>query len=100
MSESPENDECGYYFVDHSKRVIFWLDVFNISTLQVWDWVPGIETSSHVSEYSALPNMEEALTVVEMALEIEYWSVNFRMVGLSYSVWRALREHYQGFRMG
>jgi hypothetical protein len=52
MSESPENDECGYYFVDHSKRVIFWLDVFNISTLQVWDFVPGIETSSHVSEYS------------------------------------------------
>ncbi|KAJ7860912.1 hypothetical protein B0H13DRAFT_2568763 [Mycena leptocephala] len=70
MKESPENDECGYYFVDHCERVIFWLDFFNMS----------IETSSHVSEYPAPPNMVETLIVVEMALEIEYWSVEFRMV--------------------
>ncbi|KAJ7860901.1 hypothetical protein B0H13DRAFT_2073271 [Mycena leptocephala] len=75
-SECPSNDECGYYFVDHSKRVIFWLDVFDISTLQVWDFVPGIETSSHV----------------KMALEIEYWMhYEYFPVSMPMSS-RALRE--------
>jgi hypothetical protein len=99
MKESPENDECGYYFVDHSERVIFWLDVFNMSTLQIWYFVPGIETSSHVSECPAPLNMVETLTVVEMALEIEYWSVEFRMVSVSRGVSQNLTERYQGFRL-
>ncbi|KAJ7025545.1 hypothetical protein C8F04DRAFT_1127919 [Mycena alexandri] len=58
MREDPENDECGYYFVDHSERVIFWLDVFNMSTLPIWNLVPGIKSPSHV----------------KLGLEVEYWS--------------------------
>ncbi|KAJ7707938.1 hypothetical protein B0H16DRAFT_1633050 [Mycena metata] len=58
MREDPENDECGYYFVDHSERVIFWLDVFNMSTLPIWNLVPGIKSLSHV----------------KLGLEAEYWS--------------------------
>ncbi|KAJ7715525.1 hypothetical protein B0H16DRAFT_1615692 [Mycena metata] len=58
MREDPENDEHGYYFVDHSERVIFWLDVFNMSTLPIWNLVPGIKSPSHV----------------KLGLEVEYWS--------------------------
>ncbi|KAJ7713233.1 hypothetical protein B0H16DRAFT_1702568 [Mycena metata] len=58
MRDDPENDECGYYFVDHSERVIFWLNVFNMSTLPIWNLVPGIKSLSHV----------------KLGLEVEYWS--------------------------
>jgi hypothetical protein len=50
MNESTDNDECGYYLVDHSARIIFWLDPFNMSTLDNWTQVPGIDAPSHVSE--------------------------------------------------
>ncbi|KAJ7768482.1 hypothetical protein B0H16DRAFT_1519936 [Mycena metata] len=58
MREDPENHECGYYFVDHSERVVFWVDVFNMSTLQIWHSVLGIKSPSHV----------------KIGLEVEYWS--------------------------
>ncbi|KAJ7928305.1 hypothetical protein B0H13DRAFT_2311588 [Mycena leptocephala] len=45
--ETPENCECGYYLVDHSSRIIFWLDIFNMSSLRIWNCVPGIQTPSH-----------------------------------------------------
>ncbi|KAJ7142818.1 hypothetical protein C8R44DRAFT_761229 [Mycena epipterygia] len=57
MRETPENDECGYYLVDHSARIIFWLDVFNMSALTLWRSVPGPQTPSHV----------------KLCLEIQYW---------------------------
>ncbi|KAJ7659607.1 hypothetical protein DFH06DRAFT_1194721 [Mycena polygramma] len=46
--ESSTNEECGYYFVDHSEP-IFWADVFNMHTLERWDIIPGIETASHAN---------------------------------------------------
>ncbi|KAJ7364913.1 hypothetical protein DFH08DRAFT_840300 [Mycena albidolilacea] len=57
MKESSENDGCGYYLVDHSARIIFWLDPFKMSTSESWKQVPGIDGPSHVKMY----------------LEIEYW---------------------------
>ncbi|KAF8173768.1 hypothetical protein K438DRAFT_2023317 [Mycena galopus ATCC 62051] len=59
MTESPDNDKCGYYFVDHSARVVFWVDDFSMSALDNWIQIPGIDAPSHV----------------KMCLEIEYWSV-------------------------
>jgi hypothetical protein len=50
MDETRENCECGYYFVDHSTRIIFWLDVFNMTRLRRWNLVPGIQTATHVSQ--------------------------------------------------
>ncbi|KAF7362635.1 hypothetical protein MVEN_00612500 [Mycena venus] len=55
--ETPENEQCGYYLVDHSERVIFWVDVFEMNTLEKWDLVPGITEVSHV----------------KMGLEMQYW---------------------------
>ncbi|KAJ7713148.1 hypothetical protein B0H16DRAFT_1622225 [Mycena metata] len=57
MCEDPENDKCGYYFVDHSERVIFWLNVFNMSTLPIWNLVPGIKSPSHVSKSFWYPHI-------------------------------------------
>ncbi|KAF8134671.1 hypothetical protein K438DRAFT_1883364 [Mycena galopus ATCC 62051] len=55
--ETPENKECGYYFVDHSERIIFWADDFDMNMLKIWDFVPGVQTASHV----------------QMGLEMQYW---------------------------
>ncbi|KAJ6473234.1 hypothetical protein C8R45DRAFT_1012712, partial [Mycena sanguinolenta] len=57
MTESLDNDECGYYFVDHSARIIFWLDPFDMSALDNWNQIPGISTPTHA----------------KLCLEIEYW---------------------------
>ncbi|KAJ7191516.1 hypothetical protein B0H12DRAFT_752089 [Mycena haematopus] len=55
MTESPDNDECGYYFVDHSARIIFWLEAFNMSTLENWNQIPGIDAPSHASGWPKFP---------------------------------------------
>ncbi|KAJ6473246.1 hypothetical protein C8R45DRAFT_1077909 [Mycena sanguinolenta] len=65
MTESLDNDECGYYFADHSARIIFWLDAFNMDALHNWNQVPGIASPTHA----------------KMCLEIEYWSVRYKIVG-------------------
>ncbi|KAJ6473240.1 hypothetical protein C8R45DRAFT_1012733 [Mycena sanguinolenta] len=57
MTESLDNDECGYYLVDHSARIIFWLEAFNMSALDNWNQIPGISTPTHA----------------KLCLEIEYW---------------------------
>ncbi|KAF7354691.1 hypothetical protein MSAN_01382800 [Mycena sanguinolenta] len=58
MTESLDNNECGYYFVDHLARIIFWLDAFNMGALHNWTQVPGIASPTHA----------------KMCLEIEYWA--------------------------
>ena len=55
MTESPDNRECGYYFVDHSARVVYWLEAFNMSNLENWCQIQGIDTPSHASEWPASP---------------------------------------------
>ncbi|KAK7031482.1 hypothetical protein R3P38DRAFT_2923878 [Favolaschia claudopus] len=57
LAERPDNTQCGYYLVDHSERTVFWAEEFEMNTLEIWDFVPGIETASHV----------------QMGLEIQYW---------------------------
>jgi hypothetical protein len=47
VEHSADRTECGYYFVDQEKRVIFWLDEFPMSQLRVWRRVPGILTHTH-----------------------------------------------------
>lgn len=54
MQEKPENDECGYYLVDHSARIIFWLDDFSMSALTLWRSVPGPQTLSHISKHAII----------------------------------------------
>ncbi|KAF7354688.1 hypothetical protein MSAN_01382500 [Mycena sanguinolenta] len=71
MTESVDNNECGYYFVDHSARIIFWLDAFNMGALDNWNQVPGIASPTHA----------------KMCLEIEYWSVQ-------YKAFRATQRHF------
>ncbi|KAF7354690.1 hypothetical protein MSAN_01382700 [Mycena sanguinolenta] len=56
MTESIDNDECGYYFVDHSARIIFWLDEFNMNTLDNWKQLPGIASPTHASGWPKLPS--------------------------------------------
>ncbi|KAJ7439704.1 hypothetical protein B0H11DRAFT_559619 [Mycena galericulata] len=49
FEDRSETIKCGYYFVDHSTRSIFWMDVFEISQLSSWKRVPGITSASHTS---------------------------------------------------
>ncbi|KAK7033789.1 hypothetical protein R3P38DRAFT_3498579 [Favolaschia claudopus] len=57
MTEDSDNIECGYYLVDHIERAIFWLDPFDMSSLDYWDLVPGIDSISHI----------------KIGLEVQYW---------------------------
>ncbi|KAK7058158.1 hypothetical protein R3P38DRAFT_2844596 [Favolaschia claudopus] len=49
--------ECAYYFVDHTERLIFWMDPFAMGELDHWKRVPGMTTRTHIKK----------------ALELEYW---------------------------
>jgi hypothetical protein len=40
-----------YYFVDHTERLIFSIDNFEIPKLSLWRTMPGITASTHVSKY-------------------------------------------------
>ncbi|KAJ7468782.1 hypothetical protein FB451DRAFT_1257315 [Mycena latifolia] len=57
LNDNPIHLECGYYFADHDKRIVFWLDKFNMTQLRIWKVVPGITTGTHA----------------KLGLEIEYW---------------------------
>ncbi|KAK7017521.1 hypothetical protein VNI00_018600 [Paramarasmius palmivorus] len=48
--DSEEEVRCKYYLVDHSTRMIFWLDTFelNESTLYAWSEVKGVTEVAHI----------------------------------------------------
>ncbi|KAJ6474561.1 hypothetical protein DFH09DRAFT_1343104 [Mycena vulgaris] len=48
--DSDDMIKCGYYFVDHSMRSIFWMNFFDMDQLVAWKRVPGIDSASYVSE--------------------------------------------------
>ncbi|KAF7340445.1 hypothetical protein MVEN_01964700 [Mycena venus] len=48
VEDSNDTIKCGYYFVDHSMRSIFWMDVFEMGQLSAWKRVHGITSASHV----------------------------------------------------
>ncbi|KAF7340444.1 hypothetical protein MVEN_01964600 [Mycena venus] len=48
VEDSTDTIKCGYYFVDHSMRSIFWMDVFEMGQLSAWKRVHGITSASHV----------------------------------------------------
>lgn len=49
LHRSVENDEmeCGYYFVDHRTRCLFWLHEYDIS--EILEEVKGASSPSHIS---------------------------------------------------
>ncbi|KAG2128967.1 hypothetical protein DEU56DRAFT_915289 [Suillus clintonianus] len=56
---------CRYYFVDHYKRLLFWLD--EISTERIFDGIQGVEKWSHI----------------KYAIEHQYWQVCHCVYSLS-----------------
>ncbi|KAF7316552.1 hypothetical protein MIND_00174500 [Mycena indigotica] len=73
LIEPEENGECGYYFVDHSNRVLFWLEMCDTGTLQL----PEIVSASHLKvvlewlywahvEYFPAPNRASIETLDEV----------------------------------
>jgi hypothetical protein len=42
--------KCAYYFVDHAKRVVFWLDDFHMNELDAWRTLPGITSATLASQ--------------------------------------------------
>ncbi|KAK7026841.1 hypothetical protein VNI00_015383 [Paramarasmius palmivorus] len=48
--DSEEEVRCKYYLVDHSTRMVFWLDTFelNESTLYAWSEVKGVTEVAHI----------------------------------------------------
>lgn len=40
---------CSYYLISHEHRVVFWLDPFEASSINVWWEVNGAHEPSHIS---------------------------------------------------
>jgi len=71
-----DSEECGYYFVDHEKRVIFWFQDHKSDLLMCN--IRGVERKSHVSEFFRQVLSIQAFVTVSLpgyALESQYWSV-------------------------
>ncbi|KAJ7640666.1 hypothetical protein DFH06DRAFT_1429353 [Mycena polygramma] len=58
--------KCSYYFVDHTERLVFWIDDFRMSKLKCWRAVPGITSATHV----------------RLGLETEYWYYDWPVLRL------------------
>lgn len=49
----PDDTVCGYYFVNHSRRCLFWLEMFDADG--ICDGIKVIVSRSHLSEHTAEP---------------------------------------------
>ncbi|KAG1723034.1 uncharacterized protein EDB91DRAFT_1014961, partial [Suillus paluster] len=52
-----KGDACNYYFVQHDKRLLFWLQDFNEPMRTIYEHVKGVKSDTHI----------------KMALEAQYW---------------------------
>ena len=43
-----------YYYADHERRIIFFLDEFESSNLPAWSQVPGVNSLSHLRTLAPL----------------------------------------------
>ncbi len=42
---------CGYYFVNHEERSIFWLQQYDAARLAAWDPAEGHKSKLHLSKF-------------------------------------------------
>lgn len=41
---------CGYYFVNHEEKSLFWLDLFYLGESPQWTAAPGVVEESHLGQ--------------------------------------------------
>jgi len=46
VPKSQDAEDCQYYFVDHSRRVVFWLCEYKPS--MIYDGVKGVKADDHI----------------------------------------------------
>jgi hypothetical protein len=71
-----KEDACNYYFVQHNKRLLFWLQDFD-EPISIYEHVKGVKCDTHIS--GCLLALLIRLTykqTIEMALEAQYWFVD------------------------
>ncbi|EDR08221.1 uncharacterized protein LACBIDRAFT_327273 [Laccaria bicolor S238N-H82] len=66
-----------YYYADHERRIIFFLDEFESSNLPAWSQVPGVNSLSHLRTLSRFMNSrQDTLTMlpnIGIEFEVQYW---------------------------
>ena len=75
MQADGDGLKCGYYFVDHENRCLFWVEPFNVSNL-LWT-VQGVTCASHVSasSWASYILLIHLLQISEHEIESQYWYV-------------------------
>ena len=66
-----------YYYADHERRIIFFLDEFESSNLPAWSQVKGVNSLSHLRTLAPFMNLPtNTLTMflnLEVEFEAQYW---------------------------
>jgi len=74
VPESQDGIQTDYYFVDHDRRKVFFLDPFEAESMDAWWEAPGCNSMKHLGRfhfYANLLNYLKSLLGIEM--EAQYW---------------------------
>ena len=74
VNASDEQWWCGYYFVQHSTRLLFWLESYVVS--EFLNEVKGDLSPSHVGESTSLSSLKAKSahsSHSELQLQCQYW---------------------------
>lgn len=68
FADSGPEADCGYYFVSHKDRCLFWYEEFDIS--HILKVVKGVHCRSQISVYSPLLIAIQVLIVLSLGVEL------------------------------
>jgi len=75
VPKSQDDEDCQYYFVDHSRRVVFWLCEYKPS--RIYCYVKGVQAEDHIGETFYRIDSPRLTPLVGLAIEAQYWYLWF-----------------------
>jgi|SRR6267154_5661659 len=71
-----EKNSCGYYFVDHAQRIIFWAHAYTCDPSgEILFNVKAAKKHSHISGWFNVIQIAVEHSALEYSLEAQYWLV-------------------------
>lgn len=70
LQPDENNESCGYYFVDHARAIVFWLE----STTTVAQDLPPVTSITHLSKQLFLSSAQPCQRIAELLLRQHYYT--------------------------
>jgi hypothetical protein len=79
LVKSEDGMGCGYYFVDHLERIVFWDDAFKLEWLSHGQEVQGVTSAQHIGEEVCFVFRIDSSPMIspETELEVQFWCCVF-----------------------